>query len=95
MGTTDAASALLNAASATQKSKAPSRAVAPSIFSSDVVVVGDLKSKGDIQFDGQIEGSIQSVSLTVGETAMVKGAGYCRESYRQRTSFGKRMRQAS
>ena len=73
MGTTDAASALLNAASVTQKPKVPSRAVAPSIFSSDVVVVGDLKSKGDIQFDGQIEGSIQSVSLTVGETAMVKG----------------------
>ncbi len=46
---------------------------APSIFSADVIVVGNLHSEGDIQFDGKIEGCIESGSLTVGETAVIKG----------------------
>ncbi len=46
---------------------------APSILSSDLVIVGDLLSKGDIQMDGKLEGNIRSYALTIGETAYVSG----------------------
>lgn len=47
--------------------------VAPSIISADLVIEGSLKSDGDIQFDGRIEGSIRSRSLTIGEKATING----------------------
>ena len=71
MGNMDSAPA---AQSSTHKpTSKPGRPAAPSIFSSDVVIVGNLTSAGDIQFDGKIEGSIESGSLTIGESAIVKG----------------------
>ncbi len=45
----------------------------PSIISSDLKIVGNLFCDGDMQIDGQIEGDIETNSLTVGETANVKG----------------------
>ncbi|MCZ6862947.1 MAG: polymer-forming cytoskeletal protein, partial [Alphaproteobacteria bacterium] len=45
----------------------------PSIISPDLTIVGDLKSHGDIQIDGTIEGDINSRLLTVGEQATVEG----------------------
>ena len=45
----------------------------PSIISPDLKIVGDLKSHGDIQIDGTIEGDINSRLLTVGEQATVEG----------------------
>ena len=51
----------------------PTKAAAPSIFSSDLVVEGTLNSEGDIQIDGRIEGNIRSGSLTVGEKATING----------------------
>ncbi len=45
----------------------------PSIISSDLTIVGDLKSDGDLQIDGTIEGDINSRQLTVGEQAKVEG----------------------
>ena len=47
--------------------------IAPSIFSADLTIEGSLKSDGDVQFDGKIEGSIRSRSLTVGEEAVING----------------------
>ncbi len=46
----------------------------PSIISPDLRIVGDLKSSGDIQIDGTIEGDINSRLLTVGEQATVEGS---------------------
>jgi cytoskeletal protein CcmA (bactofilin family) len=46
----------------------------PSIISADLKIVGDLKSGGDIQIDGTVEGDIDSRMLTIGEGATVKGA---------------------
>jgi cytoskeletal protein CcmA (bactofilin family) len=40
-------------------------------------VTGNLKSDGDIQVDGHIEGDIDSATLTVGEGAHVKGHISC------------------
>lgn len=55
-------------------SKAPAaKATAPSIISSDLHVVGDLRSDGEIQIDGKLDGDIHTRSLLIGETAIVKG----------------------
>ncbi len=45
----------------------------PSIISSDLTIVGDLKSDGDLQIEGTIEGDINSRQITVGEQAKVEG----------------------
>ncbi|RYG92032.1 polymer-forming cytoskeletal protein [Loktanella sp. IMCC34160] len=55
------------------KSSAPKSKPAPSILSSDLTIKGNLKTTGDIQIEGQVEGDIRAHLLTVGETATVKG----------------------
>ena len=47
--------------------------VAPSMLSADLIVKGDLRTAGDIQIEGEIEGNIQAHLLTVGEGAVVRG----------------------
>ncbi len=49
------------------------RSGVPSIISADLKIVGDLDSGGDLQIDGAIEGDITSRSLTIGESAVVRG----------------------
>ena len=46
---------------------------APSIISADLVVVGTLKSSGDVQIDGRVEGDVYSASLVIGEKAFIHG----------------------
>jgi cytoskeletal protein CcmA (bactofilin family) len=58
----------LGAGPAAMKPKA-----APSILSSDLMIKGNLKSSGDIQIEGQVEGDIHAHLLTVGEGAIVRG----------------------
>ncbi|WP_425090535.1 bactofilin family protein [Tropicimonas sp. S265A] len=53
---------------ATAKPKAP-----PSILSSDLKVVGNLRTSGDIQIEGEVEGDIYAHLLTVGEGATING----------------------
>ncbi|NOX39014.1 MAG: polymer-forming cytoskeletal protein [Alphaproteobacteria bacterium] len=55
-------------ASATPKPKP-----APSILSSDLVIKGNLKTTGDLQIEGMVDGDIRAHLLTVGEGATVKG----------------------
>ncbi len=45
----------------------------PSIISSDLTIIGNLVTEGDIQIDGTIEGDIKSHTVTVGEEAVVSG----------------------
>jgi len=45
----------------------------PSLISADLKVVGNLESDGDLQIDGNVQGDIKSRSVTVGESANVKG----------------------
>jgi len=46
---------------------------APSIISSDLVIVGTLTSTGDVQIDGRVDGDIRSGSVTLGEKANFEG----------------------
>jgi cytoskeletal protein CcmA (bactofilin family) len=46
----------------------------PSIISSDLEIVGDLMSDGEIQIDGTVKGDIKGHRLTVGEQGKVDGS---------------------
>lgn len=46
---------------------------AASILSADLTVVGNLKTTGDIQVEGVVEGDIRAHLLTVGESATIRG----------------------
>ena len=52
---------------------APKAKPAASVLSTDLVVTGNLKTTGDIQIEGTVEGDIRAHLLTVGESATVKG----------------------
>ncbi len=51
----------------------PAKPAPPSILSNDLHIVGNMKSAGEIQVDGRIDGDIRTVNLLVGETADIKG----------------------
>jgi cytoskeletal protein CcmA (bactofilin family) len=51
----------------------PVKPVPPSILASDLKIVGDLTSKGEIQVDGAVEGDIRCQVLVVGQNGMVTG----------------------
>ncbi len=55
-------------ASSTPKPKPPA-----SVLSSDLTITGNLKTTGDIQVEGTVEGDIRAHLLTIGETATIKG----------------------
>ena len=52
----------------TPKAKPPA-----SVLSADLTITGNVKTTGDIQIEGNIEGDIRAHLLTVGEGAVVKG----------------------
>ncbi|WP_431299783.1 bactofilin family protein [Tabrizicola sp. BL-A-41-H6] len=52
---------------------APKGKVVASVLSSDLTVVGNLRTTGDIQVEGTVEGDIRAHLLTVGESATIRG----------------------
>ncbi|EPX79155.1 bactofilin family protein [Litoreibacter arenae] len=52
---------------------APRPKAPPSTLSTDLTITGNLKTTGDIQVEGNVEGDIRAHLLTVGETAVIKG----------------------
>ncbi len=52
---------------------APKGKAQASILSSDLTVVGNLRTTGDIQVEGTVEGDIRAHLLTVGESATIRG----------------------
>ncbi len=54
-------------------SSAPKTKPAASVLSSDLTITGNLRTTGDIQVEGTIEGDIRAHLLTVGETATIRG----------------------
>ena len=71
--TTPALPAKTSAPAPDFKAAAPKAKPAPSVLSSDLLVTGNLKTTGDIQIEGQVEGDIRAHLLTVSEGATVKG----------------------
>tara|TARA_R110001606_G_scaffold172418_3_gene318643 strand:+ start:952 stop:1455 length:504 start_codon:yes stop_codon:yes gene_type:complete len=55
------------------KPSAPKAKPPASTLSSDLHIKGNLKTTGDIQVEGQVDGDIRAHLLTVGEGATVKG----------------------
>ncbi|SMO36696.1 bactofilin family protein [Ruegeria faecimaris] len=79
---TNAPEAAKPAAPATPATPAPTEAKAStapkpkppaSVLSSDLHITGNLKTSGDIQVEGTVEGDIRAHLLTIGETATIKG----------------------
>lgn len=51
----------------------PKAKPAASVLSSDITVKGDIKSSGDIQIEGAVEGDVRSQVVIVGESATIRG----------------------
>ncbi|MDC0074395.1 polymer-forming cytoskeletal protein [Alphaproteobacteria bacterium] len=45
----------------------------PSIISKNLIIKGNLKSEGEIQIDGKVEGDVTSMTLIIGEEGVVTG----------------------
>ncbi|MEX0367185.1 polymer-forming cytoskeletal protein [Ruegeria sp. HKCCD8929] len=56
-----------------QKPAAPKPKPPASVLSSDLHITGNIKTTGDIQVEGTVEGDIRAHLLTIGETATIKG----------------------
>ncbi len=46
---------------------------APSVLSSDLIVTGNIRTQGDVQVEGEVEGDIRAHHLTVGESSTIRG----------------------
>ncbi len=55
------------------KASAPKPKPPASVLSSDLHITGNLKTTGDIQVEGSVDGDIRAHLLTIGETATIKG----------------------
>lgn len=55
------------------KASAPKAKPPASVLSTDLHVSGNMKTTGDIQVEGTVEGDIRAHLLTIGETATIKG----------------------
>ena len=51
----------------------PKTKPAASVLSSDLTITGNLRTTGDIQVEGTVEGDIRAHLLTVGESATIRG----------------------
>ena len=58
---------------ATATKAAPKMKPPASVLSSDLIITGNVRTSGDIQVEGTIEGDIHAHLLTVGETATIRG----------------------
>jgi len=55
------------------KASAPKAKPPASLLSADLHITGNLKTSGDIQVEGTVEGDIRAHLLTIGESATIKG----------------------
>lgn len=57
-----------------EMAKPAPRSDAVSVISSDVTILGNVQSQGDIQIDGKVKGDIKSRMVTIGESAQIEGS---------------------
>jgi cytoskeletal protein CcmA (bactofilin family) len=56
---------------------APARAgerAAPSVIGPDLIILGNLVSKGEVQVDGEVQGDIHGSHIVIGEKARITGS---------------------
>lgn len=70
---TDTTSMMSKSPSDLGSSGSPKPKASPSLLSADLTISGNLRTTGDIQVEGTVEGDIRAHLLTVGETATIKG----------------------
>lgn len=46
---------------------------APSILGRDITITGDIKTDGDVQIDGRLDGNIKAGNVTIGEQGIING----------------------
>lgn len=56
-----------------EKSSTSGKSVSLSVISHDLSIVGDLKTDGEIQIDGKIEGNVSASTVTIAKSGMVQG----------------------
>ncbi len=68
------------AAASTKTSKAsapamsaPRSASVPSLLGRDLIITGDIKTDGEVQIDGRLDGNLSAGTVTVGEQGAVNG----------------------
>lgn len=47
---------------------------APSVIGADLMIIGNLVSKGEVQVDGEVQGDLQGNHVVVGERAKITGS---------------------
>lgn len=57
-----------------QTKKAPDKPKVPSIISVGLHISGNMKTDGDVQIDGVVDGDVESDLLTIGDSAIVNGS---------------------
>ena len=56
-----------------KKTKAPLKAVAPSLISTDMIFHGNIVTEGEVQIDGKITGDVIAAKLTLGVEGEIVG----------------------
>lgn len=51
----------------------PGERSAPSVIGSDLTIIGNLVSKGEVQVDGEVQGDLHGTHIVVGERAKITG----------------------
>jgi cytoskeletal protein CcmA (bactofilin family) len=52
----------------------PGERVAPSVIGTDLTIMGNLVSRGEVQVDGEVQGDIHGTNIVIGEKARITGA---------------------
>lgn len=64
-------------AAASKKSASPQTSnrlsAVPSLLSQDLVITGDIKTDGEVQIDGRLDGNLTASKITIGEHGVVNG----------------------
>ena len=55
------------------ESPGSSKDAPPSLISANLQIVGNLRSQGEVQIDGTVDGDVAANALTIGERATING----------------------
>ncbi len=71
--TTTSTAPTMNQTSSAPAASAPKAKPVASTLSADLTIVGNIRTTGDVQVEGHVQGDVRAHLLTVGESATVEG----------------------